>query len=158
MRFSHRIVMLLLLLAYAGTGTSMLAGVVMTAAWADGSHEVRIVQAEHGMQVRLHHGDAENVTPEVADHPSPFTRALVWMCAPAREGDHSLSTQCVSGSALVSREDAKRATKPPPAVNLAATIELLAQLPDRRRAHRFHPRLETRTAQHVCVSTVRLLI
>lgn len=162
MRFFHRLVALLLSLAYTSTGTSMLPGVVMTAAWADGSHEVRIVQSEHGMQVRLHHGDEENFTPEVADHPSAFTRVLVRMCAPAREGDHNLSTQCVSGSALVSREDAMRATKPPPAVNLTATIELLAQLPDPRHAHRLHPRLGTRVAlpqgHHACVATVRLLI
>lgn len=158
----HRLVALLLLLAYAGTGTSALPAMVMAAASMDGSHEVRIVQSEHGMQVRLHHEDEEHFTPEVADHSSTFTRVLVRMCAPAREGDHSLSTQCVSGSALMCRDDAKRAAKPCQTVNLSATIQLLAQLPSFKDAHRLLPKTEPQTlpsqAQVACVATVRLLI
>lgn len=158
----HRLVALLLLLAYAGTGTAALPAFVMAAACVDGSHQVRIVQSEHGMQVRLHHEDEEHFTPEVADHSSAFTRVLVRMCAPAREGDHSLSTQCVSSSALMSRDDAKRAAKPSQTVNLGATMRLLAQLPNSREAHRVHPKMEAKVlppqAQHACVATVRLLI
>ncbi|HEY1048764.1 MAG TPA: hypothetical protein VGE39_03375 [Prosthecobacter sp.] len=164
MRPFRRLIALLLLLAYVSTGTSALPAFVVAAACVDGSHEVRIVRSEHGMQVRLHHEDEEHFTPEVADHSSVFTRVLVQMCAPAREGDHSLSTQFVSGSALLSREDdaAKRAAKHVQVVDLSATVQLLAQLPSSKAARSTLPKGEVQApptqALHACVSTVRLLI
>lgn len=161
MRFTHRFIALLLLLAYASTGTALFPAVVMTLATLDGSHQVLVIQSKSGTQVRLHHDDS-HFTPAVEDHATELARLLVSMCAPATEGDHSLSTHCVIGSLLLARDEAKRVTDAPQPLNQTATLEFLAQQPRPRAAHLLHPKQisspDAHHEQHHGIASVRLLI
>ena len=71
----RRFISLLLLLAYAGTGTSVLPAFVLALAEMDGSHEVRVCESEQGTRVLLHLVDIAPPDPD-AD-PVKDARAIV---------------------------------------------------------------------------------
>ncbi len=121
----QRLIALLLLVAYAITGTSLLPAVVSLAATAEGSHAVQVGRSAASTQVVLHHRAAE-YTPATNDHATPLARLIVSLCRPSAEGDHSLSIQSMSGSLLVSRDEVKREIKDTPALNLPATVAWVA--------------------------------
>lgn len=128
MSLAQRLIACLLLLAYASTGTALFPAAVMALAELDGSHEVVVIQGEAGTQVRLHH-DEHGFTPHVEDHHDVLARALVSMCCPATEGDHSLSTAAISAPMTLSRDDHSCDAKGATALNAAATTALVFALP-----------------------------
>lgn len=107
MKRLHSLLVVLLLLAYAGTATSIMPAVFAALAVLDGSHRVLICRTEQGTQVRLHHRE-NDYTPEVCDHEGLLAKLVVSFCRPATEGDHSLSTNQVTGMLTNSSDDAKR--------------------------------------------------
>ncbi|WP_395739969.1 hypothetical protein [Prosthecobacter sp.] len=109
----HRMFAALLLLAYAGTATSIMPAVFAALAAIDGGHRVMICRTEQGMQVRLHHRE-DDFTPEVCDHEGLLGRILVSYCEPGTEGDHSLSTNQVTGTLTEPDDEAKRQIKERP--------------------------------------------
>jgi len=117
MKRFHSLMVVLLLLAYAGTATSIMPAVFAALAELDGSHRVMICRTEEGLQVRLHHRE-DDYTPEVCDHEGMLGRLVVSFCQPAEEGDHSLSTNQVTGTVAGPDEDAKRFIKEQPCGSL----------------------------------------
>ena len=107
MKRAHRILVLLLLLTYAGTATAVMPVVFAALAVLDGSHRVLICRSEQGMEVRLHHRE-NDYTPEVCDHDGILAQLVVSFCRPAAEGDHSLTTNQVAGTLANSGDEAKR--------------------------------------------------
>ncbi|WP_395741951.1 hypothetical protein [Prosthecobacter sp.] len=103
MKRVHRVLGLLLLLAYAGGATSVVPVVFAALAAIDGSHRIVVCPTEEGTQIRLHHRE-DDFTPEVCDHAGMLGRFVVSFCRPATEGDHSLSTREVAGG-LSSQDD-----------------------------------------------------
>lgn len=110
MKRIHSLLVVLLLLAYAGTATSIMPAVFAALAELDGSHRVMICRTEQGLQVRLHHRE-NDYTPEVCDHAGLLGRLVVSFCHPATEGDHSLSTNQVTGTVTNPDNEAKRLIK-----------------------------------------------
>lgn len=94
----QRIIALVLLVAYAITGTSVIPAMVSLAAWLDGSHAVVVQQSEQGLQVTLHHR-SDHYTPRLADHENTLAKILVSMCSASEEGDHQMSTAHVTANA-----------------------------------------------------------
>lgn len=113
MKRIHSLLVVLLLLAYAGTATSIMPAVFAALAELDGSHRVMICRTEQGLQVRLHHRE-DDYTPEVCDHAGLLGRLVVSFCHPATEGDHSLSTHQVTGTVTNPDNEAKRLIKEQP--------------------------------------------
>ena len=107
MKRAHRMLVLLLLLAYSGTATAVMPAVFAGLAVLDGSHRVMICRSEQGMEVRLHHRE-NDYTPEVCDHAGLLAQLVVSFCRPAAEGDHSLTTNQVTGTLTNPGDDAKR--------------------------------------------------
>jgi len=110
MKRFHSLLVVLLLLAYAGTATSIMPAVFAALAELDGSHRVMICRTEQGMQVRLHHRD-DDYTTEVCDHGGLLAKLVVSFCRPDTEGDHSLSTNQVVGTLTSPDDEAKRFLK-----------------------------------------------
>jgi hypothetical protein len=110
MKRIHSLLVVLLLLAYAGTATAIMPAVFAALAELDGSHRVMICRTEQGMQVRLHHRE-DDYTPEVCDHTGLLAKLVVSFCRPAEEGDHSLSTNQVTGTLTSPDDEAKRFIK-----------------------------------------------
>ena len=110
MKRIHSLLVVLLLLAYAGTATSIMPAVFAALAVLDGSHRVLICRTEQGTEVRLHHHE-NDYTPEVCDHAGILAKLVVSFCRPATEGDHSLSTNNVTGTLTSPGDDAKRFIK-----------------------------------------------
>jgi len=100
----------LLLLAYAGTATSVMPAAFAALAALDGSHRVLICRTEMGTEVRLHHRD-NDYTPEVCDHEGMLAKLIVSICRPAEEGDHSLSSNQVTGTLTGPDDEVKRIIK-----------------------------------------------
>ncbi len=99
----QRIIALVLLVAYAITGTSVMPAMVAIAASMDGSHAVIVQQSEQGLQLTLHHRSNE-YTPRVADHCNALAKIIVSMCGASEEGDHQMSTAHVTASASLRAE------------------------------------------------------
>lgn len=118
MKRIHSLLVVLLLLAYAGTATAVMPAVFAALAVMDGSHQVIICRTEQGTEVRLHHRE-NDYTPEVCDHTGLLTRMVVSFCRPAAEGDHSLSNNQVTSSLNGTDEEAKRSLKEPQCVSVA---------------------------------------
>lgn len=110
MKRLHGLMVVLLLLAYAGTATTIMPAVVAVLAALDGSHRVLICRTEQGTEVRLHHRDHE-CTPEVWDHQGMLAKLIVSICRPAEDGDHSLSSNQVTGTLTDPDEEVKRTIK-----------------------------------------------
>lgn len=110
MKRIHSLLVVLLLLAYAGTATAIMPAVFAALAVLDGSHRVMICRTEQGTQVRLHHRE-NDYTPEVCDHEGVLAKWIVSFCRPAAEGDHSLSTNQVTGTLTSSDDEVKRFIK-----------------------------------------------
>jgi len=107
MKRAHSMLVLLLLLAYTGTATAVMPAVFAALAVMDGSHRVMICRTEQGMEVRLHHRE-NDYTPEVCDHAGLLAKLVVTFCRPAAEGDHSLTTNQVTGTLTNPGDEAKR--------------------------------------------------
>lgn len=158
----HRIIALLLLLAYASTGTAAFPACILALAEMDGSHEVQVRESEQGTQVLLHHA-GHDYTPEVADHGSALARTLVRMCRPASEGDHSLSLRRMTASAANASDEAKHSLKDPLPLNILATMRFFQAQPEPGSLRLRRPPWEAggRTCSqqsHRLVATVHLLI
>ncbi|MCX6850803.1 MAG: hypothetical protein NTY98_17965 [Verrucomicrobia bacterium] len=110
MKRIHSLLVVLLLLAYAGTATAVMPAVFAALAELDGSHRVMICRTEQGMQVRLHHRE-DDYTPEVCDHTGLLAKLVVSFCRPEEEGDHSLSSNQVTGTLTGPDEEAKKFIK-----------------------------------------------
>ena len=107
MKRAHRMLVLLLLLTYTGTATAVMPAAFAALAVLDGSHRVLICRSEQGMEVRLHHRE-NDYTPEVCDHDGLLAQMVVSFCRPAEEGDHSLTTNQVTGTVTNPGDEAKR--------------------------------------------------
>jgi hypothetical protein len=103
MSLMHRFIALLLLLAYASAGTSVMPAVVTLLADLDGSHESCVQLSESRAQIVLHHRQSA-FTPDLEDHERCLTRLLVRLCPSDREGDHELSLSHLSGGADLERK------------------------------------------------------
>ncbi|OYW78279.1 MAG: hypothetical protein B7Z37_00290 [Verrucomicrobia bacterium 12-59-8] len=110
MKRIHSLLVVLLLLAYAGTATAIMPAMFAALALLDDSHRVLICRTEQGMQVRLHHRE-NDCTPEVCDHAGMLAKLVICFCRPATEGDHSLSTNQVTGMLTSTDDEAKRLLK-----------------------------------------------
>ncbi len=110
MKRIHSLMVVLLLLAYAGSATSIMPAVFAALAELDGSHRVLICRTEQGMEVRLHHRE-DDFTPDVCDHEGMLARLVVSFCHPAEEGDHSLLTNQVTGTVTSPDNEGKRFIK-----------------------------------------------
>ncbi len=119
MKRAHSMLVLLLLLAYTGTATSIMPAVFAALAVLDGSHRVMICRTEQGTEVRLHHHE-NDYTPEVCDHAGILAKLVVSFCRPAAEGDHSLTTNQVTGTLTNPGDEAKRFIKDKPCGSLEA--------------------------------------
>lgn len=108
----QRIIALVLLVAYAITGTSVMPAVVSLAAWVDGSHAVIVQQSEQGMKVTLHHR-SDCFTPRLADHENTLAKILVSMCSASQEGDHQMSVAHVTASTGLRDDMVRRAHSAP---------------------------------------------
>lgn len=152
----------LLLLAYACTATSFMPAVFAALAVMDGSHRVLICRTEQGTEVRLHHRE-NDFTPEICDHTGMLARMVVSFCRPAEEGDHSLSTNQVTGMLTSQDDEAKRSAKDKQAecgtVYAPPFFHRLALLPESQACKPtgkdFHESSESILRE---IATVRLLI
>lgn len=122
----QRLIALLLLVAYATTGTSLLPATVAVLAALDGGHEVLIGQTENGVRLTLHHRP-DDYTPCVADHHSALARVLVRLCSSSQQGDHQLASSRFESTADSEKKCLARVSKRPAPVNMAATL-LLCQI------------------------------
>lgn len=86
----HRLIALMLLVSFTGTGTAAVPALVSLVAAICGGHSVLVSQSAGGAQVVLHH-QAGCFTPQAADHTSGLIRGIVRMCEPDLAGDHCLS-------------------------------------------------------------------
>lgn len=128
MRFSlpHRLIALLLLMAYTITGTSVLPAMVAVLAVVDGGHEVLVGQTEGGVRLTLHHRPGE-YTPCVADHHNALARVLVSLCRSSQQGDHQIASTRFESTTDGGKKSLARAVKRPAPVNTVATL-LLGQI------------------------------
>ena len=115
----QRLITLVLLMAYAITGTSVFPAVMVMAATYDGSHSVQISCSDKGTTVTLKHS-RDSFTPDVADHSNSLARALVSLCNDANSGDHQLSCAQFQFNAGAERESIDRVTQIEPFIEFAA--------------------------------------
>lgn len=86
----QRLTSLLLLLAYAISGTAMVPAVIALVAGMEGSHAVQVTESAQGVQVTLHHTQQSGYTPRVADHDTAVARLLVSLSNRSERGDHQI--------------------------------------------------------------------
>ena len=103
MKMFHRFLAILLLVAYASTGTSMFSVAIWSLAVIDGSHGIQVCETEHGTCIRLHHSEAD-FTPNVADHPSGLGQFVVSLCSETDHGDHTYSAAHLTTGRPVEKE------------------------------------------------------
>lgn len=130
MRLSHsqRLIAAMLLMAYSITGTSLMPALMAVAAWVDGSHSVMVARSECGTRVLLHHSKATGYTPSLQDHTSPLARIIVSFCRSSEGGDHQMVASQFESGMRSDREDAARAAKEVPMVNMDATRQRLVSM------------------------------
>lgn len=133
MSLSQRLLSLILLVAYAMTGTAVLPASLALLASLDDSHAVQVGQSAQGVSLRLQHRSGE-YTPEVADHCQPLAQVLVRFCERDPAGDHQLVTRRVHASTSLEREAVHAGLKSAPLFNAAATTVLRLLLPPVREA------------------------
>ena len=115
-----RITALLLLVAYAITGTSVLTATAAALVDLDGSHELRVQESDHSTQLVLHHRQG-NVTAKVADHPNASLRVLVCFCHEDQNGDHHFTAAHVTDTACTEVHESMTQPSYSGAVNFEAT-------------------------------------
>lgn len=120
----QRFIAMVLLVAYAITGTSLLPALVSLAAALDGSHTVQVRRSEQGTTLTLLHRQAD-YTPQVDDHRNSVARLIVSMCKASEAGSHELSSSCISTGSLVGRDADDREVKNAAQVNCQATRALV---------------------------------
>lgn len=155
----QRSIALVLLVAYAITGTSLVPALASFAAMLDGSHMVMVRQSEQGTRLTLLHESA-NYTPRVDDHGGALARLVVSMCAASDTGSHELDSSHISARSSAERDLEVLDGKSAPQFNWQATHAL----PDFRlsydvsRGKRDEPELQIPCHFRVALSAVRLLI
>lgn len=120
MNFLKRVTALLLLVAYAITGTSVLTATAAALVDLDGSHELRVQELDHSTQLVLHHRQG-TVTTEIADHPNVSLRVLVCFCHEDQNGDHYFTADHVTDMACTEGHESMTKPRYSSAVNFEAT-------------------------------------
>jgi hypothetical protein len=150
---------LVLLVAYAITGTSLVPALASFAAMLDGSHTVMVRQSEQGTRLTLLHEQA-HYTPRVDDHGGALARLVVSMCAATDTGSHELDSSHINATSRAERDLEVVDGKTAPRFNWQAT----QALPDFRMScdvsREMRDDLELQIPCHfrIALSAVRLLI
>lgn len=160
MKQTRQCLALILLLAYAITGTSALPAIMLALANMDGSHSVQLKNSKCGTQLVLHHNSG-NYTPSLLDHQTALARVVVSLCRPDQSGDHNLVSAHVSSQTSNERQDVKPFIKAAAEINESATSELARHLPVQWQTNT--PRTwvhhhATVGSRQVPISTVQMLI
>ncbi len=116
----NRFTALLLLLAYAITGTSVMTASAAMLADLDGSHEMIVLESDQITQIVLHHRVGAE-TPEVADHVNASLRVLVCFCREDQNGDHHFSSVHLTSVASSERHLVAEEVIQPVSINFEAT-------------------------------------
>jgi hypothetical protein len=106
----QRLMCLILLLAFAATGTSVFSAAITVMAEIDGTHGVWVNQDEGGLHLILRHQQG-HLTLRVCDHSSPLTRLVVTLCQTRTTGDHSFNAAELTGSLRQEEDGQKAATR-----------------------------------------------
>jgi hypothetical protein len=114
---------LVLLVAYAITGTSLVPALASFAAMLDGSHTVMVRQSEQGTRLTLLHEQA-HYTPRVDDHGGALARLVVSMCAATDTGSHELDSSHINATSRAERDLEVVDGKTAPRFNWQATQAL----------------------------------
>lgn len=117
---------ILLLTAYAVSGTSALPALTLMLADLDGSHFVKVFQSSSGTEVLLDHGN--EFTPQVGDHRSCLARVVASLSRRTDEGSHLYSSKRLRTVVANDTVDAQRQVKKSAEVNLRATFDLVVSL------------------------------
>ena len=155
----QRSIALVLLVAYAITGTSIVPALASFAAMLDGSHTVMVQQSEQGTRLTLLH-ERTHYTPRVDDHGGALARLVVSMCVASDTGSHELDSSHISSNSRAERDLEVVDGKTAPQFNWQATHAL----PDFRlscdvsRGKRDDPELHVPCHFRIALSAVRLLI
>lgn len=158
----HRMLAVVLLLAYASTGTAIFPSVAAFLADLDGGHAVIVCRTENGTQVFLHHRPGE-FTPEIADHSQLLGRMMVRLCKPSAEGDHRLSTAALADASSNSSPEPKLEPKETAEADASPGMSFLACRPVVLTAvmqaeNSLDPPFSPNFDVHRAIRTVRLLI
>ena len=119
----NRFTALLLLVAYAITGTSVMTAAAAMLADLDGSHEMIVLESDQSTQIVLHHREGAE-TPEVADHVNASLRVLVCFCREDQNGDHHFSSVHLTSVASTERHIVADVMLHPVSINFEATQTL----------------------------------
>lgn len=157
----QRLICLMLLAAFAVSGTSIGSAALLLMAELDGSHAVLVNESQAGTCLTLRHRQGE-FTPRVCDHSTRLARLVVRLCRSNPAGDHNLVTSHLAGM-IDDGNELKREASTAPVPNDQATLLLTAaNLWTARDLYHLQPvRLvgsSTRLMQHRALSSVQLLI
>ena len=153
----QRFIALVLLVAYAITGTSLLPACLSLAAVVDGSHTVQVRQSEQGTTLTLLHHRA-NYTPRVNDHNNSVARLIVSVCAVSAEGSHELSSSRINAVSFAQTDAETREVKNNPQLNLQDTLALVLSSKPQARETRVWREFQMTPGLRLALSSVRLLI
>lgn len=153
----QRFISLVLLVAYAITGTSLLPACLSLAAVVDGSHTVQVRQSEQGTTLALLHHRA-NYTPRVNDHNNSVARLIVSVCAVSAEGSHELSSSRINAVSFTQTDAEAREVKNNPQLNLQDTLALVLSSKHHARETRVWREVQITPGLRLALSSVRLLI
>lgn len=153
----QRFIALVLLVAYAITGTSLLPACLSLVALADGSHTVQVRQSERGTTLALLHHQA-NYTPRVNDHDNSVARLIVSMCAVSVAGSHELSSSCINAVSFIQTDVEARELKNTPQFNLRDTLALVFSSKHRACETQVRRDVQITPGLRLSLSSVRLLI
>ncbi len=153
----QRFIALVLLIAYAITGTSLLPACLSLAAVVDGSHTVQVRQCEQGTTLTLLHHQAD-YTPRVNDHDNSVARLIVSMCAVSVAGSHELSSSHINAVSFTQTDAEAREVKNNPQLNLQDTLALVLSSKPHARETRVWREVQITPCLRLPLFSVRLLI
>jgi hypothetical protein len=119
----NRFSALLLLLAYAITGTPVLKASSAMLADLDGSHEMFVLESDQITQIVLHPREGAE-TLEVADHINASLRILLCFCGEDQNGDHHFSPLHLTSIDSAERHLVAEEVIHPVSINFEATQTL----------------------------------
>ena len=157
----NRFSALLLLLAYAITGTPVLKASSAMLADLDGSHEMFVLESDQITQIVLHPREGAE-TLEVADHINASLRILLCFCGEDQNGDHHFSSVHLTSVAFAERHLVVEEVIQPVSINFEATQTLRhsfeQQLRDMFRHQMIRDREQSESDWRAAVTGVQLLI
>ena len=152
---------LVLLLAYAITGTPVLTASAAMLADLDRSHEMFVLESDQITQIVLHHREGAK-TLEVADHVNASLRVLVCFCREDQNGDHHFSSVHLTSVASAERHLVAEEVIQPVSINFEATQTLRhsfeQQLRDMFRHQMTRDREQSESDWRAAMTGVQLLI